>query len=96
MQEADGLTGALIVHPKEPVLEYDEDVIVFLQDFYLQSSVAQNYAVSRSTYYSLLYRFAQILTILFTPQLVSSPFVWIGNGNSILIGKSHISFNIPL
>ena len=89
MQEADGLTGPLIVHPKEPVLEYDEDVIVFLQDFYLQSSVVQHYAVSRSTY-SLLSRFAQILTILFTPQLESFPLVWVGDGNSILIGKSHI------
>lgn len=35
MTEADGVSGPLIVHPKKPpTYEYDEDVVVFLQDFY--------------------------------------------------------------
>ena len=35
MTEADGVSGPLIVHPKKPpAYEYDEDVVVFLQDFY--------------------------------------------------------------
>ena len=35
MTEADGVSGPLIVHPKNPpAYEYDEDVVVFLQDFY--------------------------------------------------------------
>ena len=35
MSEADGISGPLIVHPKKPpTYEYDEDVVVFLQDFY--------------------------------------------------------------
>ena len=35
MAEGDGVSGPLIVHPKKPpTYEYDEDVVVFLQDFY--------------------------------------------------------------
>jgi FtsP/CotA-like multicopper oxidase with cupredoxin domain len=41
---ADGLTGPLIVHPKEgegEYVDYNEDQILFLQDFYIQTSQQQ-------------------------------------------------------
>lgn len=64
MQEADGVTGPIIIHPKNPPpYEYDEDVVVFLQDFYVQTAEQQQVG------------------------LKSFPFVWVGDGNSILIGK---------
>lgn len=39
---ADGLSGAIVVRPKEPEpFEYDEEYIVYLQDWYLQTSTQQ-------------------------------------------------------
>ena len=42
MTVVDGLAGALIVHPKEPEpFEYDEERMVFLKDFFDQTSLQQ-------------------------------------------------------
>ena len=35
MMDADGIAGPIVIHPKTPVpYEYDEDIVIFLQDFY--------------------------------------------------------------
>jgi FtsP/CotA-like multicopper oxidase with cupredoxin domain len=38
-----GVTGPIIVHPKEPEpFEYDDERMLFLQDFYIQTSIEQD------------------------------------------------------
>lgn len=42
MDVADGMTGPIIVHPKDPEpLTYDEERMLFLQDFYIQTGAQQ-------------------------------------------------------
>jgi L-ascorbate oxidase len=39
---ADGLSGPIVVHPKDPEpFKYDDDRILFLQDWYIQTSTQQ-------------------------------------------------------
>jgi FtsP/CotA-like multicopper oxidase with cupredoxin domain len=69
MDIADGITGPIIIHPKNGYpFEYDDDVVVFFQDFYTQTGTQQQVG------------------------LYSFPFVWVGNGNSILVGKLSFTF----
>jgi len=69
MDVADGITGPIIVHPKNGYpFQYDEDVVVVFQDFYTQTGSQQQVG------------------------LHSFPLVWIGEGNSLLVGKSPVSF----
>jgi FtsP/CotA-like multicopper oxidase with cupredoxin domain len=42
MDVADGMTGPIIIHPKEPEpFDYDEERMLFLQDFYIQTGSQQ-------------------------------------------------------
>ena len=42
MDIADGMAGPIIIHPKSPEpFEYDEDVVIFLQDFWLTTGEQQ-------------------------------------------------------
>ena len=68
LHAADGIAGALIVHPKDPEpFQYDEEVIMFLQDWYIRTGTQQ------------------------LAGLLTWPFVWIGNPNSILINGKGVA-----
>ena len=71
MDEADGVTGPIIVRPKTPPpYQYDEDVVVFLQDFYGEQTAEQQQVGLDSFPFVWMVSFAllcdRVYTLLFT------------------------------
>ena len=67
MDVADGLTGPLIVRPKDPEpFEYDEEQIVFLQDFYIHTGAQQKAGLENYV------RIARVAVVLFYIMICSS------------------------
>lgn len=70
MDIADGVAGPIVIHPKSPQpFEYDEDVVIFLQDFFLTTGEQQQVG------------------------LLSTPFLWVDNPQSVLMGGKGVSQN---
>lgn len=43
MVDESGIAGPIVIHPKTPVpYEYDEDIVIFLQDFYVGETIEQH------------------------------------------------------